>query len=104
MFVGGGIVGPSGTMVADLTPPALHSTAMATLAIANNLLGMAPGPFVTGLLADRIGLASALQLLPLAGIAAALALLVGVRNYRNDLARVSLQPCTHPSTITSKAG
>jgi predicted MFS family arabinose efflux permease len=94
MFVGGGIVGPSGTLVADLTPPALHSTAMATLAIANNLLGMAPGPFVTGLLADRIGLASALQLLPLAGIAAALVLTVGVRNYRNDLERVSPQPCS----------
>jgi predicted MFS family arabinose efflux permease len=93
MFVGGGIVGPSGTMVADLTPPALHSTAMATLAIANNLLGMAPGPFVTGLLADRIGLASALQLLPLTGVAAALVLMVGVRNYHNDLGRVSAQPC-----------
>ncbi|WP_342214898.1 MFS transporter [Pseudomonas sp. TH41] len=94
MFVGGGVVGPSGTMVADLTPPALHSTAMATLAIANNLLGMAPGPFVTGLLADRIGLASALQLLPLAGVAAALALMVGVRNYRTDLERVCPQPCS----------
>ena len=94
MFVGGGIVGPSGTMVADLTPPALHSTAMATLAIANNLLGMAPGPFVTGLLADRIGLASALQLLPLAGVAAAFVLMVGVRNYHTDLERVCAQPCT----------
>ncbi|MND41830.1 L-galactonate transporter [compost metagenome] len=94
MFVGGGIVGPSGTMVADLTPPALHSTAMATLAIANNLLGMAPGPFVTGLLADRIGLASALQILPLAGVAAALVLMVGVRNYRSDLQRICPQPCS----------
>jgi MFS family permease len=94
MFVGGGIVGPSGTMVADLTPPALHSTAMATLAIANNLLGMAPGPFVTGLLADRIGLASALQLLPLAGVAAAFVLMLGVRNYHTDLERVCAQPCS----------
>lgn len=92
MLVGGGIVGPSGSMVADLTPPALHSTAMATLAIANNLLGMAPGPFVTGLLADRIGLSTALQLLPLAGVAAALVLMVGVRNYRTDLERLGANP------------
>jgi len=90
------IVSPGGTRwtYADLTAPALHGPPMAPLAIATNLLGMAPGPFVTGLLADRIGLASALQLLPLAGIAAALALLVGVRNYRNDLERVSPQPCS----------
>jgi MFS family permease len=80
-------------MVANLTPPAIHSTAMATLALANNLLGMAPGPFVIGFLADRIGLASALQLLPLAGITAALVLMVGVRNYHNDLERVCAQPC-----------
>ncbi|MCY1335253.1 putative L-galactonate transporter [compost metagenome] len=93
MLFGGGIVGPSGTMVANLTPPAIHSTAMATLALANNLLGMAPGPFVIGFLADRIGLASALQLLPLAGITAALVLMVGVRNYHNDLERVCAQPC-----------
>jgi hypothetical protein len=33
--------------------------------VANNLLGMAPGPIVTGALADRFGLAAALQFAPL---------------------------------------
>jgi MFS family permease len=87
MVFGAGIMGPTGTMVANLTPPAIHSTAMATWALSNNLLGLAPGPFITGLLADRFGLDHALQMLPLAGLAAAAVLMVGVRNYKHDLAR-----------------
>lgn len=88
MFFGAGIMGPTGTMVANLTPSAIHSTAMATWALSNNLFGLAPGPFVTGLLADRFGLDRALSMLPLAGVAAAAVLMVGVRNYRHDLARI----------------
>lgn len=91
MFFGGGIMGPSGTMVANLTPPAIHSTAMATWALSNNLIGLAPGPFITGVLADRIGLGAAFQLLPLAGVAAALVLLIGVRNCQHDLEHVRTQ-------------
>ena len=43
-----------------LTPAAIHGTAFATLTLANNFLGLAPGPIVTGWLADRIGLLGAL--------------------------------------------
>ncbi len=88
MFFGAGSVGPAGTMVANLTPPAIHSTAMATWALSNNLLGLAAGPFITGLIADRLGLIAALQLLPLAGVAAAAVLMIGVRNYQQDLQRI----------------
>jgi MFS family permease len=91
MFFGAGIMGPTGTMVANLTPSAIHSTAMATWALSNNLFGLAPGPFVTGLLADRFGLDHALQMLPLAGVAAAAVLMIGVRNYKRDLARKSAE-------------
>ncbi len=84
LFFSAGIVGPSGAMVAKLTPKAIHSTAMATLALAFNILGLAPGSIVTGALADRLGLAPALQLLPLAGIASAVVLLIGVRYMRGD--------------------
>ena len=62
-------------MVASLTPAAIHGTAFATLTLANNFLGLAPGPIVTGWLADRIGLLDALRWLPLASVAAALVLL-----------------------------
>lgn len=84
LFFSAGIVGPSGAMVAKQTPKAIHSTAMATLALAYNILGLAPGSIVTGALADRVGLAPALQLLPLAGIASAIVLLIGVRYLRGD--------------------
>jgi MFS family permease len=84
MFFSAGIIGPSGTMVANLTPKAIHSTAMATLALAFNLLGLAPGSVVTGVLADRLGLAPALQLLPLATVASAVVLLIGVRHLRAE--------------------
>ena len=45
--------GPAGAMVAGLTPAAIHGTAFATLTLANNFLGLAPGPIVTGWLADQ---------------------------------------------------
>ena len=84
MFFCVGIMGPSCAMVANLTPKAIHSTAMATLSLAFNVLGMAPGSVVTGALADRFGLATALQLLPIASIASAIVLLIGVRYLRGE--------------------
>jgi len=83
--------------VANLTHPAIHATAFATLTLANNLLGLAPGPFVTGLIADRIGLLGALQLIPLAGVLAALCFLVGRRTYMADLLRLENQREADPN-------
>lgn len=88
MFFGAGTVGPTGAMVANLTPEPIHGTAFATLSLANNLLGLAPGPVVTGALADAFGLPTALQLVPLVSIAAALVLAYGRRSYQHDLQRV----------------
>jgi hypothetical protein len=62
---------------------------MATLALAFNILGLAPGAVVTGVLADRLGLAPALQLLPLASVASAVVLLIGVRYLRDARGRGS---------------
>ncbi|WP_437619018.1 MFS transporter [Sorangium sp. So ce1151] len=73
----GGTAGPASAMVAGLTRASIHATAFATLALANNLLGLAPGPLVTGVLADRIGLLGALQVVPLVALAAALAFALG---------------------------
>jgi MFS family permease len=88
MFVAAGTAGPAGAMVANLTHYAIHGTAFATLTLANNLLGLAPGPFVTGALADRLGLQGALQVIPCISLAAALAFLIGKRYYARDLQRV----------------
>ncbi|MGA7779195.1 MAG: MFS transporter [Paraburkholderia sp.] len=89
MFFSAGATGPSGAMVANLTPPSIHASAFATLTLANNLLGLAPAAILTGIVADRIGLLGALQLVPFAPLVAAVAFFIGKRNYGNDLDRVN---------------
>jgi MFS family permease len=86
IFLAAATTGPAGAMVAGLTPAAIHGTAFATLTLANNFLGLAPGPIVTGWLADRIGLLGALQWLPLASIAAALVFLCARQSSRAEIA------------------
>jgi MFS family permease len=86
LFVAAGVTGPSGAMVANLTDAAVHGAAFAALTLANNLLGLAPGPVVTGALADRLGLDVAFQIIPLISIAAAVVFWIGRRNYLKDLA------------------
>jgi MFS family permease len=89
MFFSAGASGPSGAMVANLTPPSIHASAFATLTLANNLLGLAPAAVLTGIIADRIGLLGALQLVPFAPLIAAIAFVIGKRNYAGDLDRLN---------------
>ncbi|MCY1280703.1 putative sialic acid transporter [compost metagenome] len=89
MLVAAGTTGPAGAMVANLTHYSVHGTAFATLTLANNLLGLAPGPFVTGKLSDLFGLQAAFQLVPLVSIGAAVVFGYALRHYRNDLRRLS---------------
>lgn len=89
MFFCAGAAGPSGAMVANLTPPSIHASAFATLTLANNLLGLAPAAVLTGFVADRIGLLGALQLVPFAPLVAAAVFVIGRRNYDVDLDRVN---------------
>lgn len=86
IFLAAATTGPAGAMVAGLTPAAIHGTAFATLTLANNFLGLAPGPIVTGWLADQFGLLGALRWLPLASIAASLVFLCARQSSRADLA------------------
>lgn len=89
MFLVAGTVGPVGAMVANLTPLAIHGSAFATLTLANNLLGLAPGPILTGRIADGIGLANAFSLLPLPCLLSALTFAAMRRNYLTDLRTAS---------------
>lgn len=88
MLVATGTSGPAGAMVANLTHFSIHGTAFATLTLANNLLGLAPGPYVTGVLADHFGLDRAFQLIPLISVAAALVFWYGKRHYHNDIQKL----------------
>lgn len=85
MFLVAGTTGPAGAMVANLTPLALHGSAFAALTLANNLLGLAPGPILTGRAADSLGLVGAFQLLPITCLASALVFGLARRSYGADL-------------------
>ncbi|GAB1640694.1 MFS transporter [Krasilnikovia sp. MM14-A1259] len=80
-FFAAGTTGPTGVMVARLTHESVRATAFGMLTMFTNVLGLAAGPFVTGILADRFGLATALRCVPLAALLAMIALLIGRQAY-----------------------
>jgi MFS family permease len=88
-FFAAGTAGPAGAMVANLTDESIRATAMGTLTLANNVLGLAAGPFLVGILADRLGLATAMKLIPLVSVAVIAALLVGRVTYTSSLRKVN---------------
>lgn len=90
LFVVGSIAGIAGAMTANLTPVAIHGTAMAVLALANNLLGLAPGPMVTGWLSDHYGLLEALRILPLPCLLSAIAMFIARPAYATAMAQSGL--------------
>jgi predicted MFS family arabinose efflux permease len=79
LLVGAGFAGPAGAVVADMTHPAMRATVFATLTLANNLIGLAPGPLATGMLADAAGLDVAMRAIPAASIHAAAFFLCAAR-------------------------
>ncbi|MFE0515359.1 MFS transporter [Streptomyces sp. NPDC058964] len=97
--------GPAAAMVANLTPASVAATAFATLTLANSLLGLAPGPALTGTLADHFGLIGALRVVPLVALPATAAFLVGRRWYERDLLRLGNPATTaesrKPSEVSS---
>jgi MFS family permease len=71
MFLSACTTGPCSALVSGWAPPGLLATALALMALCFSLLGLAPGPILTGAIADRIGLLGALQFLPIASLLAA---------------------------------
>jgi predicted MFS family arabinose efflux permease len=88
MFFAAGVGGAAGAVVVNCTDAAIHATALATLTLVNNLLGLAPGPIVTGLIADHSSLAAALQIAPMASLGAAVAFWFSRKHYERDHARL----------------
>ncbi|KAA0016518.1 MFS transporter [Antrihabitans cavernicola] len=98
-FFSAGSSGTTAAMVAGLTHQSVQASGMGTLTLANNLLGLALGPMVVGILADHLGLLGALQWAPLAYLPAAAAMLLGKRLHPRGLAK--LQTLDAATTIKS---
>ncbi|WP_449431928.1 MFS transporter [Pseudomonas putida] len=96
MLVATGINGTTVAMIANLTHYKVHGTAFATLTLVNNLVGLAPGPFLTGRISDLVGLHGAFQLIPLMSIASATVFFFIRRYYLSDMARSKDEPEQQP--------
>ncbi|PSR70264.1 multidrug DMT transporter permease [Nocardia sp. MDA0666] len=84
-----GSAGAMSSTVVSLTHPGLRATALAVVTLANSILGLALGPLVVGILADRYGLVSALRLVPLAYLGAIGFLVLGRYTYPGGLRRLA---------------
>jgi len=90
MLVAGGLVmagtiGPVAAVVVDVTHPGLRATASAMLSLTQNLIGLAAGPLLTGVLSDRFGLQTAMAVAPAFCVLAAVMFLLAARTYETDL-------------------
>jgi len=79
--------GCSSAIVCDVTHPGVRATVAATMTLANNLIGLAPGPLIVGVLSDLIGLRLGLTLTPVLALAAAVFFVFASRSYESDAAR-----------------
>jgi predicted MFS family arabinose efflux permease len=79
-----GTIGPVAAVVVDVTHPAVRATATAVLSLAQNLIGLAVGPLLTGALSDRFGLPFALTVVPLCGLLSAAMLVLAACTYEAD--------------------
>ncbi len=94
VFLAGGHSGASSAAVMDVVHPGLIATAAATVVLFNNLLGLAPGPWIVGRLSDVFDLQTALMLAPAVSLAAAGCFLLAARHYPRD--------CLHYAEVRSR--
>jgi MFS family permease len=85
-------VGPAAAIVIDVTHPGVRSTGASVLSLFQNLFGLALGPVVTGALSDRVGLATALAIMPAFGLVAIGAMLMASRTYATDIEGAGAAP------------
>ena len=64
MTLGSAYSGPTLAVIARIVSPSIHATAFAMVTLSMSMLGMAPGPFIIGWLADSSGLSTALYAVP----------------------------------------
>ncbi len=74
--------GPVFATVQDLLPERIRGTAVAFLLLTINLLGTGPGPWITGILGDRLGLQKALLCAIAVGFTASVPFYLAIRRLR----------------------
>jgi predicted MFS family arabinose efflux permease len=84
-----GTIGPVAAVTVDVVDPGLRATATAVLSLTQNLLGLAGGPLLAGVLSDNFGLPFAMSVMPLSCLLAATMFLVAARTYEADARRVA---------------
>ena len=87
-FFAAGCCGTTAAMVAALSHRSVQASAMGTLTLANNLLGLALAPVLIGAIADSLGLLGALKLAPLVYLPAMAAMFLGRKLHPGGLARL----------------
>jgi MFS family permease len=95
-------VGPASAIVIDVVHPGVRATGCSVLALFQNLLGLAIGPFLAGVLSDAWGLEPALTAVPAFGLVAALMFIIAATSYEADKQRANNSPFV-PSTPASAA-
>ena len=95
-------VGPVSAIVVDVIHPGVRATGLAVLALFQNLLGLAAGPFLAGILSDAWGLVPALTTTPVFALVAAGAFLLAAGSYEADKARAS-EPLEVPPSAARHA-
>jgi MFS family permease len=90
-------IGPVSAVVVDVVRLALRSTAISTMAVVQNLVGLAVGPVLGGWLSDRYGLTTALAVLPLLCVVSAAMFWYGSRFYERDRAAVPVGGAPAPA-------
>jgi MFS family permease len=81
----GGTFGTVSALNMDVVHPSVRATSMGVGALIQNLLGIAVGPVVVGMISDRFGLSTALAIIPFASLLAGVGFLLMRPAYERDL-------------------
>jgi len=81
--------GPLLAIVQATAPLRIRSTAVAFALLVMNLLGVGPGPWVTGMIGDASSLTAGLLLSLAVGVSAIVPFALAARTYEDDVARVA---------------
>ena len=94
-----GVLGTASAVVLDVVQLGIRATTIAVDILIGNLLGLAAGPFVTGVMSDNYGLGTSLTILPDFRVLAAIAFALIVPIYQRDLQRANGRSAVQAASV-----